>query len=136
MITDSGTTSSTANKRDEKRSLEATAFIEVASPVMVSPAGLHLRPRRVRLQVSRVPRVRHTVVLFVQSVDLLCTIHRRPAFHNGLANCRRYNHRARTSIFYFPCRSGLCLLSARRALCTRPPARPPFQFPHRPSQLP
>jgi len=33
---------------------------------MGSPAGAHVRPRRVRLQVSRVPHARHTVVLFVQ----------------------------------------------------------------------
>src|SRR5215472_6895750 len=32
---------------------EATAFMRVVSPVVVSPAGPHLHPRRVRLQVSR-----------------------------------------------------------------------------------
>src|SRR5579859_4645720 len=45
---------------------EATAFMRVVSPVVVSPAGPHVLPRRVRLQVSRVPHARHTVVLYVE----------------------------------------------------------------------
>src|SRR5690349_17165239 len=56
-------------KRSEarKRSRDkATAFMRVVSPVVVSPAEPHFRPRRVRLQVSRVPHARHTVVLYVE----------------------------------------------------------------------
>ncbi|HVH71826.1 MAG TPA: hypothetical protein VNB49_12035, partial [Candidatus Dormibacteraeota bacterium] len=52
-------------KAGKRGVVEATTLIEVVSPVMVSPARTRVL-RRVRLQVSRVPHARHTVVLFVQ----------------------------------------------------------------------
>src|SRR2546429_8532340 len=75
---------SAANRaKPGKRSLEATAFIEVVSPVMVSLSWPHFRQRRVRLQVSRVPHARHTVVLLVQSNGVSVNIHRSHSVHNA-----------------------------------------------------
>src|SRR5437667_228352 len=50
---------------------------------MVSLSWPHFRQRRVRLQVSRVPHARHTVVLLVQSNGVSVNIHRSHSVHNA-----------------------------------------------------
>src|SRR5215467_11669158 len=142
---------STANgarsKRVEARKRsrdEATAFIEVDSPVVVSPARPRVRPRRVRLQVSRVPHARHTVVLFVQS----------DSYHTPESGLSQWHacfcpYLLRTNMSYYLARGGCpravlpaagrrvgsVLFSACLALLLLPQKRALLQFPKRLAQL-